>query len=311
MGTTAPGKIILFGEHSVVYGRPAIAVPVSQVEAVCHIEVNQPGSGLTVIAEDLGWQKSLSQLSEDDPIAAIIQATLAHLQQPQPDLLLRIHSTIPIARGMGSGAAVSTAIVKAMSDLLGGELDPQTVSDLVYEVEKLHHGTPSGIDNTVVAFAQPIFFQHGQPITRLKVAELLTFVIGDTGIQSQTHAVVGDLRARWAKDVERYEGYFDELGAIAREARVAIERGDLPAIGICMAENHTILKSIGVSSVELNCLVEAAIKAGALGAKMSGAGWGGNMIALTGPERARAVEDAIRAAGAVQTITTQVSPTPV
>lgn len=304
---TAPGKIILFGEHSVVYGRPAIAVPVNQVEATCQIEDSEPGGGLEIVAEDLGWQKSSGQLPDDDPILAIIRATLSHLQQPQPDLLLRIRSTIPIARGMGSGAAVSTAIVKALSRHVGCELLPQTISDLVYEVEKIHHGTPSGIDNTVVAFAQPIFFQHGRPIERLSVAEPLTFIIGDTGIESQTHKVVGDLRARRAQDVERYEGYFDELAAIAREARVAVERGDLRAIGVCMAGNHAILNTLCVSSVDLNRLVEAAMAAGAVGAKMSGAGWGGNMIALAGPAQARAIGNALRAAGAERTIVSQVS----
>jgi len=185
------------------------------------------------------------------------------------------------------------------------------VSALVYEVEKLHHGTPSGVDNTVIAFEQPVYFRRGQPaptIRRMRVARPLTLVIGDTGVVAPTHQVVGDLRRRWQADTERYEGYFDEVAVIVEQARVAIETGSLslPALGKLMNENQELLETLGVSSPELARLIEAARRAGAWGAKLSGAGWGGNMIALSPPELTPVIAQALTEAGAVRVIVTNV-----
>jgi mevalonate kinase len=307
MIASAPGKIILFGEHSVVYGRPALAVPVTQVKAICQVEPAPIGEGITIIAPDIGQQSRLAQTPPKDPLAAIIRQTLLTLNlQTPPNFTLTISSTIPIARGLGSGAAISTAIVQALGEYFDHSFDPQTVSNIVFEVEKMHHGTPSGLDNTVVAFAQPIFFQKGCPLERLTVHSPLTFVIGDTGIKSPTYKAVGDLRRRWTEDKGHYERYFDQMGTIAIQARRAIERGEVERVGQCMIENQAILKAIGISIPALDDLVETALEAGALGAKLSGGGWGGNMIALTRPERTKTVAQALREGGAVNTIATVV-----
>jgi mevalonate kinase len=304
---TAPGKIILFGEHAVVYGRPAIAVPVADVQAKA---VLQPvAAGFRIIASDLGRDYLLAQAEPDDPLAAVIQATLHCLNQPAPpDVNLHISSTIPLGRGLGSGAAISTAIARVLSQFFNHPLAPAEISALVYEVEKLYHGTPSGIDNTVVAFEQPVYFVKGRPIQRMRVGQPLTLVVGDTGIVTPTHTVVGDLRRRWQADPERYEGYFDEIGVIADQARIAVEEAasGLPAIGRLMNENQELLTTLGVSSPELERLIEAARQSGALGAKLSGAGWGGNMIALTWPDQAAAIAQALSKAGAAQAIMTEV-----
>jgi len=306
---TAPGKIILFGEHAVVYGRPALAAPVNQVCARCQVETGPAGQGIEIVAGDLDQRFNLGAAPANDPLALVVQQTLTTLAVPAtPDLSIKITSTIPIARGLGSGAAVSTAIVKALASYLQQPLAPQVVSNIVFEVEKIHHGAPSGIDNTVVAFGQPIFFQRGQPIIRLKVHSPLTFVIGDTGVKSPTYKVVADLRARRAGDVARYERYFDQIGAIAVQAREAIEQGRLADVGKYMTENQAILSEIDVSSPDLNRLVEAALTAKALGAKLSGAGWGGNMIALARPEEAQTIAQALLRAGASHTLVTEVKP---
>jgi mevalonate kinase len=178
---------------------------------------------------------------------------------------------------------------------------------LVYEVEKLHHGTPSGIDNTVIAYEQPIFFIRGEGMVRLSVGAPMNLIIADTGVVSSTREVVGDVRRRWRAETERYEGLFDEIGDIARLAMSVIERGDPKAIGRLMDKNHELLMTLGVSSPELNALVKAAKKAGAQGAKMSGAGWGGNMLALAEPDRAPAITSALKNAGALSTTFSQVS----
>ncbi len=302
---TAPGKIILFGEHSVVYGYPALAAPVMQVQATCHAKAAPPGKGLSIDAPDLRQRFLLSDAPKNDPLAATVRLTMQSLRLPEPDVTLTLTSTIPIARGLGSGAAVSTAVVKALGRFTGQELLPQTVSEIVFEVEKIFHGTPSGIDNTVVAYAQPVFFRKGHPVQRFSVGAPMTLLIGDTGLKSHTYKVVGDLRKRWQKDPARYNVIFEQMGQIALQAKQAIEDGNAEETGRLMGENHRILNEIGISSPKLNQLVDAAMAAGALGAKLSGAGWGGNMIALVLPERAEAAANALRSAGAAGVIVTQ------
>lgn len=307
--SSAPGKVILFGEHAVVYGRPAIAVPVTQVRATATVEPAPPGSGLTLVASELGKSISLTTAPQDEPLAAAARLTLAHLSAPQPDATLTLSSTIPIASGLGSGAAVSTALVRALADLLGHVLEPAEVSTLVFEAEKIHHGMPSGIDNTVIAYEQPIYFVRGQPVERLTVGAPFTLLIGDTGTPSPTKKVVGRVCRGWQREPARYDALFDQMGDVADEARRAIETGDVDALGPLMDENHALLIELGVSSPQLDELVETARLAGALGAKLSGAGRGGNMIALVEEGFAEEVAEALREAGAVGVICTTITTT--
>jgi mevalonate kinase len=238
----------------------------------------------------------------------MVRLTLEHLGFSAPDATLTIHSTIPIASGLGSGTAVSTAIVRVLAGYLERELTPATVSKLVYEVEKLHHGTPSGIDNTVVAYGQPVFFVRDETLEIFGVGAPLQLLIGDTGIASPTRVAVGDVRRGWEQDRERYERLFNEVDEIVREARALIERGDdMARLGALMNRNHKLLREMAVSSPELEHLVAAAEAAGALGAKLSGAGRGGNMIALTTAGESARVAQALRRAGAVRVIETVVS----
>jgi len=303
----APGKAILFGEHAVVYGRPAIAVPVTQVHA--RAEVVPGEGGLILVAPDLGRQYDVTEAPPDDPLALTVRNTLAHLgERTVPDLRITVSSTIPLARGLGSGAAIATAIVRALAGYFGRELPPEEVSALVFQSEVLYHGTPSGVDNTVVAFGQPVYFVKGQPIERFVVGAPLRLAIGDTGVVSLTRVTVGDVRRGWESDRAAYEARFDAIADVVVRARQAIEAGDRLAVGRLMDENQGHLQALGVSSPELERLIEAARAAGALGAKLSGGGRGGNMIALVTPDREETVIAALRAAGAVGVIVTEVSP---
>jgi len=305
---TAPGKVILFGEHAVVYGRPAIAAPVHQVRATAMVAPGAAGRGLWLVAADLGRVTPLAEAAADDALALIARLTLARLDAPVPDATLTVHSTIPIASGMGSGAAVSTAAARALAAFVGCELPPEIVSALVYEVEKLHHGTPSGIDNTVVVYGLPVYFVRGAPPETFQVGLPLHLVIGDTGGASPTRVAVGEVRRAWERDPAHYERLFDQVGDVAQQARTLIESGgDRSELGGLMNRNHDLLCEMGVSSPALERLTAAARAAGALGAKLSGAGRGGNMIALVEPACAAAVSEALRRAGAVRVIQTRVS----
>ena len=306
---TAPGKIILFGEHAVVYGRPAIAAPVGQVKARATVTADlrgEPGV-VRIQAPDVGIEAILNELSPDQPLSAAVHGVLSELKIDRPlACTVRVTSTIPLAAGMGSGAAVSVAILRAFSAFLGHPLPDERVSALAYEVEKIHHGTPSGIDNTVITYAVPVYYVRGKPIQNLHVPQPFSIVIGNTGVASPTAAAVGEVRQAWKAKKEHYEALFESAGAIVDSARQMIEAGAVETLGPLMDANHGILSKIGVSSPELDRLVAAARRAGALGAKLSGAGRGGAMIALAPPNKAQAIAQALQDAGATSTIVTRV-----
>ena len=317
---SAPGKIIIFGEHAVVYGRPALAVPVTQVHADVEIrESERPG--IWIDAPDVDLHADLNTLPSDHPLASVIHNFL-FLSRPSPDpsgrplpkrdgkfpnINIKISSTIPVASGLGSGAAVTVALVRALSSFLSHPMSDDEFNAFAYEIEKLHHGTPSGIDNTVITYARPVYFIKGQPIETFKVGQPFTIVIGDTGISAPTKESVGDVRKLWQADQMKWERLFDDVGEIVQQARKSIESGEWKALGDLMNANHELLQKMTVSSPELDTLVTGALKAGALGAKLSGGGRGGNMIALVTPEMAETVAGSLKEAGAKNTIITQVS----
>ncbi|HJW89909.1 MAG TPA: mevalonate kinase [Anaerolineales bacterium] len=314
---SAPGKIILLGEHAVVYGQPAIAVPVIQVHvrAVVTADPRQPAGLVHIQAPEIGLDTELDQLPADDPLAAVIHGVFKELGIARPPALsVRVVSTIPVASGLGSGAAVSVAIIRALAAFLGHLLPDERVAALAYEVEKIHHGTPSGIDNSVVTYARPVYFTRVRGLGEQFIPQIETFQVGrpfeiliaDTGVSSPTALAVGDVRHAWQAEPDRYQGLFATIGKVVQAGRQAIEKGRLEQLGRLMDENHALLTQIGVSSPELDRLVESAREAGAFGAKLSGSGRGGNMISLAPPDGALAIERALRAAGATRTILTRV-----
>jgi len=303
---SAPGKIILFGEHAVVYGQPALAVPVTQVQAEVRIDrIFSPG--IRINAPDIRLNEKLDALAPTHPLAATVRNTLHALEADSlSNVVILIRSSIPVASGLGSGAAVSVAVIRALAKQLKKDLTDEQVSALAFETEKLYHGTPSGIDNTVITYAKPVYFVKDQPIEVINVRYPFMIVIGDTGVPASTKESVRDVRIQHHKRPARYETLFAAIGSIAKTARQLIESGMPESLGPLMDENHAMLRSMDVSSPELDHLVDAARTGGALGAKMSGGGRGGNMIALAQASNAGAVARALKDAGAVNTIITRI-----
>jgi mevalonate kinase len=373
---SAPGKIILLGEHAVVYGQPALAAPVSQLRATATVtsppsppllnaEVPRSGEGnIWIEACDLNHLYSLKDAPPDDPLALAIRLTFTHyglLITPFPppwappplhpphelgecgsaadrvpfapltpcprplgagvsrtakrpgvpradySLRLTLSSAIPLASGLGSGAAICTAIVRALAAYLNSPISNSQISAIVFETEKLLHGTPSGIDNTVIAYEQPVYFIKGQPPEPFTVRQPFRLLIADTGLRSPTKITVGDVRAAWQKEPARYDALFLAAGEIANAARAHIENGEPESLGLLMNRNHALLREMGVSCAELDVLVEAALNAGALGAKLSGGGRGGNMLALVTAQTQDRVQAALERAGAKRVIATLIS----
>src|SRR5687768_6834579 len=244
---SAPGKIILFGEHAVVYGRPALAVPETQVHA--DVEISDGSHpGIWIDAPDINIHAELNMFPSDHPIAAAIHnfLFLSHVS-PFPSLDIKITSTIPVAAGLGSGAAVTVALVRALSLHLNHPMNDEDVSAFTCEIEKIHHGTPSGIDNTVVTYAKPIYFIKGQSMEVLRVGQPFTIVIGDTGFPASTKESVEGVRRLWINDKARWESVFDKIGEISFTARRALEAGKSEMLGELMNENHALLQKMMVS----------------------------------------------------------------
>lgn len=306
---SAPGKIILFGEHAVVYGQPAIAVPFAALRVTVSPHPAPPGSGLEIDAPDVRQRLPVAG-PEDRPFynALIYPLRLAldALGSPAPDLRLTVRSTLPIGGGLGSGAALATALIRALGLALDRPFDPAALNALVYEVEKRHHGSPSGIDNTVIVYEQPVYFVRGQPLEFLSIARPLTLLVADSGISSPTRLTVGDMRALHEANPARTAPVFEQIGALVQQARRALETGSVDALGPLMDQNHALLRALTVSSALLDRLCAAARDAGARGAKLSGGGRGGSLIVLVDEEQAAAVDAALRRAGAVQVIRTTV-----
>ena len=304
---TAPGKVILCGEHSVVHGRPAIAVPVPSMRARAHIVPGPPGSGLRINAVNLKQELVFKHAGPNQPLARIVQLVLSLLDAPEPDAVLTLSSDLPIASGMGSGTAITIAAARALSVSLGAELPPDVLSEMAYEVEKIHHGTPSGIDNTVIAWEQPIYFVRGAPPEVFRIHTPFHLLIANSGIAGSTKEAVNEVRHRWEATPSYYNVVFDCIGAIARAARAAVEQGALQALGVLLNENHELLIKMGVSLLQLDRLTQAAREAGALGAKLTGAGLGGNIIALVEADKLPDVKAALEQVGVAAVWHTEVA----
>ena len=295
ISASASAKIILCGEHAVVYQQPAIAVPVSALRATASAA---PASALSFWLEDL--DQTPFDLTASSPIAELGRLVCKTLKIEPPAFAIRVKSEIPIASGLGSGAAISTAVTRLLFRLAGQPPDLKQINALVYEAEKLYHGTPSGIDNTVIVYEQPVYFVREQPLELIRIARPMRFVIADTGIKAPTRISVGDVRHLVETQTDRIQPVLDAIGTLTRQVRQSLEVGDAALLGTLMNANHSHLQTLTVSSPELDRLVEAARGAGALGAKLSGGGRGGNMMALVTEKSVEAVKQALNRAGAVR-----------
>ena len=304
---TAPAKIILFGEHAVVHGQPAIAVPVNSLRAEAVIEPG--GHGLRINAVDLNKVLPVEVDSDlmDDALTLTARMTLRKLNVAPPDATIHISSKIPMASGLGSGAAVSAAIARAVATAAKAQLPDAQLNALIFEIEKLYHGTPSGIDNTVIVHEKPVFFVRSEPLQTLHIHTPFTIVIGDTGKGALTRIAVEDVNRLVRDEPDRVNPMLAEIGEITRNAQKAIETGTIDTLGPLMNRNHALLRELTVSSPELEALTQAARDAGALGAKLSGGGRGGNMIALVKPEDSAQVQQALTQAGAARVFTSEVT----
>ena len=294
------GKVILFGEHFVVHGVPGI---VSAIDATNDAEVKKISKGITVkdvrkAAKGYAEEKRLQQLESID---RILRALGIDPKTVAFDILLG--GTLPGFSGLGASAASSVAITRAIAQEYGIRLTDERVNEIAYEAEKAYAGTPSGIDNTAATFGGLLWFKKNMTIgdntvEKLHIRKPVEIIIGSTGVIANTKAMVEGVAERKRKNPEKYDLLFEQAEALALVGRKALLDYNLREVGELMNDNHRLLQEIEVSHEKLDLLVDIARKDGAFGAKLTGGGGGGCMVALTpGNELQERVAKAIEKAG--------------
>jgi mevalonate kinase len=266
--TKACAKIIMFGEHAVVYGKPGIALPLKNLYTLA-----------TVVDEPFSYETD-KELSEEETLkmSKLFKLIFEKLNITK-NLSAQIESNIHRGTGLGSSASLSVALVKTFSNYLSLNLAHEKINEIAFECERIFHGNPSGIDNTVITYEKPIYFVGGKT-DFINLRSPIHVIIANTGSKPPTKEVVEEVKKNYQENPEKFSRIFDEIGKITDEAKLALERHDLKKTGKLMTQNHELLREMGLSNDQLDTLVKRAIHSGAYGAKLAGAGKGGNIIAL-------------------------------
>lgn len=300
----AHAKAILLGEHSVVYGAPAVAIPVHGLGVEVRWLPAPEDVGVHIDSELYSGEASTGP----ERVRAVVTAlrAAAELVGLGPGARVRILSSVPHERGLGSSAAVAAAVARAAADLGGVELGPDALYRVVQEAERVSHGSPSGLDARAVVAQTPIVFRRGT-VAPVLVGAPVTFVLADSGVAGSTAEAVAEVRARRQQDRAAVERAFTRIEQLTEQAVDHLQEADLPALGAAMTQTHHLLAGLGVSHERLDALVGAAEAAGSAGAKLTGGGQGGCVVAVArSEEHADALAAALRDAGAARTWTTTV-----
>jgi mevalonate kinase len=305
---SAPAKVILFGEHFVVYGEPAIVLAIDK-RVYAKVETRQDKK-LFIRSQNLGlsalFENGDIKVEKGDPKEAKIKLEpikcavekVWEKAGEKVGLNIEVNSTVPVAAGLGSSAAVASAVAAAVGTALAVKMSKEDIFRIAFEAEKIIHGTPSGVDPAISTFGGTMLFQLDTGFKPLEVRANIPLVVGNTGIERSTRVQVAKVRELRDKYPQIVEPMMRTAREIVLQAVDALKKGDLQILGELMNINHALLYGLGVSDESLEWLINAARKAGALGAKLTGAGGGGCMIALASREKLEKVLEAVQRAGA-------------
>jgi len=266
-----PGKVILLGEHSVVYGYPALAGPLSRGVTASGVKARKP----QLVLQDTFTRAQRALLNGAFQRAARLCGN--------PGVKVSLESELPLSMGLGSSAAVSVACSRVLLKAAGRKDTPREVARVALEMEQEFHGTPSGVDHTTSAVEQLILYRRLPNASSgrgrvLKSPRPLQVLVALAGERSPTKKTVGALRERQARWPDRYRRLFHQIGLVATEGAKAVEAGDLEALGDAMNVNQGLLAALGLSSPPLEEMVYRLRALGALGAKLTGAGGDGGAV---------------------------------
>lgn len=287
---TGRGKVILLGEHAVVHGTPALAAAIDRgATAVATL-------GAAHLSID-PWRVSVPRTHEL-PLARAFDALLTAMGKDGLDVKATI--SLPGGAGLGSSAALGVAVLRAIDDLFESTRDQGSAEELALVWERVFHGNPSGVDTAMALAGGVAMYLRNPPagtprLRPIRPRNAFRLVIGESGEGASTKEMVEEVARQLARAPERTQKTFDAIDALVRNAELALVDGDLRALGQLMDMNQALLSSLMVSTAALEEMCIAARGAGALGAKLTGGGGGGCMIALVdSDDAAKNVEDALR-----------------
>lgn len=273
----ANSKLILVGEHAVVHGQPAIAIPFPLVGVESIVEY-VPG---TVKLDSTFYHGPIdSAPSSLEGIVQCIKDTLEYLQLPCKDLMIQIKSSIPPGKGLGSSASVAIAVIKSLFTYANKVYTDEELLHLANVAETYAHGAPSGIDSLTITSEYPVWYEREQDIGYIKPACDFHFIVADTGRMADTRSAIESVAKRLKAAPRRFQVKLERLGEITHLAKGALEKASKQLLGQLLSEAQKELEALGVSDAGLNRLIYFALQEGALGAKLTGGGNGGCIIAL-------------------------------
>jgi mevalonate kinase len=273
--STAAGKVILFGEHAVVYGHPAIALPFpGAAEATVSLGIDN--RSVTTIPQ---WGVSLADdQTTTNTLILGVRRILDELRMPEP-VHIELRMNVPASYGLGLSAAVAVSVTRACADVLSLSLTNKEICAISFLSEELVHGYPSGVDNTTICFELPLVFSKGKWCEFTPVVDLPLLVLF-SGVTANTHDAIRRIQQRCKVAPASTARLLDEISVITFKGLSALQCGDLKQVGSLLVDNHTVLADLGVSHPLVDSLVLDLLDAGALGAKITGGGCGGAVVAL-------------------------------
>ena len=295
------GKVILFNEHFVVYEIPAIVSAIGDyTTAEVKPKNREEDKDFRIIDERPETPGYKAKKSEQQNRSIELMLDMAKIEVGNHTLEVKFCGNLLAASGVGASAASCAAFARALNDEYNLGMDDEAINQMAYEGEKAYHGSPSGVDNTAATYGGLIQFTKGKPpkFDRIRTPTPVEIVMGNTGLVTNTVKAVSEVKERQEKEPDKYAKIFDHARELIPRAKTALEAGEYRTIGELMFENHRLLQEIEVSCPELDHLVNIAMQNEAWGAKMTGSGLGGYMIALTpGPELQDKVAAAIESEG--------------
>ncbi len=303
------GKVILLGEHAVVYGVPAIAVAIPRG---CHASA-EPAATDTLSVEPWGVRVQVDDVpkpvlghadghadghDDRDMLRRAFALLCERYPAPRAGLHVRAVMEIPGGAGLGGSAALSVAIVRALDAALGITHDDDAIIAASHAWECVFHGNPSGVDSAMATRGGLALYRKSQPLQPLRLGRPLVFVVGYSGDHGSTKAMVESVARQHARDPQKTQQIFDAIASLVNNAKNELEQGDFVRLGQLFDLNQKLLNTLMLSTTKLEVMCQLARDAGALGAKLTGGGGGGSMIALAhDAPHAEPITAALRHAG--------------